>query len=35
MKYIFRAWGQFKKRFEGLALSEICFEGMGVVEEGV
>ena len=35
MKYVFRAWGQFKRECEVLALCEICFEGMGVVEKGV
>ena len=34
-----RAWGQLKRGFEvlalGLALGEMCFEGMGAVEKGV
>ena len=30
-----RAWGQFKRGFEVLALGEMCFEGMGAVEKGV
>ena len=35
MKYVLRAWGEFKGGFEVLALGEICFEGMGAVEKGV
>ena len=35
MKYVLRAWGQLKRGFEVLRLGEICFEGMGTVEEGV
>ena len=35
MKYVLRAWGQLKRGFEVLALCEICFEAMGVVEKGV
>ena len=35
MKYVLRAWGQLKRRFEVLALCEICFEGMGAVKKGV
>ena len=43
MKFVFRAWGQLERGFEGqlkrgfevLALCEICFEGMGAVEKGV
>ena len=36
MKYVLRAWGEFKRGFEVLALvGEICFEGMGAVEKGV
>ena len=35
VKCVFRAWGQLKRGFEVLALCEICFEGMGVVEKGV
>ena len=35
MKYVLRAWGQFKRGFGVLALGEICFEGMGAVEKGV
>ena len=35
MKYVSRAWGQLKRGFEVLALDEMCFEGMGGVENGV
>ena len=35
MKRVLRAWGQLKRGFEVLALSEMCFEGMGVVEPQV
>ena len=35
MKYVFRAWGQLERGFEGLALCQICFEGMGGVYKGV
>ena len=35
MKYVLRAWGQLKRGFEVLALSEMCFQGMGAVEKGV
>ena len=35
MKYVLRAWVQFKRGFEVLALAEMCFEGMGAVEKGV
>ena len=35
MKRVLRAWGQLKRGFEVLALCEICFEGMEVVEKGV
>ena len=35
VKYFFRAWGQLKRGCEVLALCEICFEGMGAVENGV
>ena len=35
MKCVLRAWGQLKRGFEVLALGEICFEGMGAVENGV
>ena len=34
MKYVSRASGQLKSRFEVLALGEICFEGMGRFESG-
>ena len=34
MKCVLRAWGQLERRFEVLALGEICFEGMGVVGKG-
>ena len=29
VKYVLRAWGQLKRGFQVLALSEKCFEGMG------
>ena len=35
MKCVLRAWGQLKRAFEVLTLCEICFEGMGAVEQGV
>ena len=35
MKCVLRAWGQLERGFEVLALSEICFAGMEVVEKGV
>ena len=35
MKCVLRAWGELKRGFEVLALGEMCFEGMGVVETGV
>ena len=35
MKYVLRAWGQLKRGFEVLALGEMCFEGMELVEKGV
>ena len=35
MKHVLRAWGQLKRGFGVLALGEMCFEGMGVVEKGV
>ena len=35
MKCVLRAWGQLKKGFEVVALSEMCIEGMGAVEKGV
>ena len=35
MKYVLRAWGQLKRGCEVLALGEIFFQGMGVVEKGV
>ena len=35
MKYVLRAWGELKGGFEVLALGEMCFEGMRVVEKGV
>ena len=35
MKCVFRAWGHLKRGCEVLALAEICFEGMGAVENGV
>ena len=33
MKYVLRAWGQLKRGFEVLALGEMCFEGVGLVEK--
>ena len=33
MKYVLRAWEQLKRGFEVLALGEMCFEGMGLVEK--
>ena len=35
MKYVSGAWGQLGRGFEVLALGEMCFEGMGGVEEGI
>ena len=35
MKYVLRAWGQFKRGLEVFALAEMCFQGMGAVETGV
>ena len=35
MKCVLRAWGQFKRGCEVLALADMCFEGMGAVEKGV
>ena len=35
MKYVLRAWGQLKRGFKVLALGEMCFEGMVLVEKGV
>ena len=35
MNYVLRAWGQFKRGFEVLALGEMCFEGMGAIEKGM
>ena len=35
MKCVLRAWGQLERGFEVLALVEMCFESMGVVEKGV
>ena len=35
MKCVLRAWGQLQRGFEGLALGEICFEGMGASAKGV
>ena len=34
MNCVLRAWGKLKCVFEVLALGEMCFEGMGVVEKG-
>ena len=33
MEYVLGAWGQLKRGFEVLALGEMCFEGMGLVEK--
>ena len=35
MKYVLRAWVELERGFEVLALGEMCFEGMVVVEKGV
>ena len=35
MKCVLRAWGQFKRGSEVVALVEMCCEGMGAVEKGV
>ena len=35
MKCVLRASGQLKRVLEVLALGEMCFEGMGAVENGV
>ena len=35
MKSVLRAWGQLKRGFDVFALGEMCFEGMGALEEGV
>ena len=35
MKCVLRAWGQLQRAFEVLALSEMCFEGMGAGEKAV
>ena len=35
MKCVLRAWGQFQRVFEVLAVGEMCFEGMGAVPKGV
>ena len=35
MKCVLKAWGEFKRGFEVLALGEMCFQGMGAVEKGV
>ena len=35
MKYVLRAWSEFKRGFEVFPLGEMCFEGMGAVEKGV
>ena len=34
MKNVSRAWGQFKRVFEVLALGEMCFQGMVKVGKG-
>ena len=35
MKCVLTAWGELKRGSEVVALSEMCFEGMGLVEKGV
>ena len=35
MQCVLRAWGQLIRGFEVLALCEMCFEGIGAVEDGV
>ena len=35
MKCVLTAWWQLKRVFEVVAVGEMCFEGMGAVEEGV
>ena len=35
MKCLLRAWWQWERGFEVLALGEMCFEGMEAVEKGV
>ena len=35
MKCVLRAWGELKRGFELFALGEMCFEGIGAIEEGV
>ena len=35
MKHVLRGLGQLRRGFGVLALGEMCFEGMGVVEKGV
>ena len=34
MKYVLRAWGQLKRRFEVLARCEMCFDGMVQLKRG-
>ena len=34
VKCVFRAYGQFKRGFEVLALGEMSFEGMGELKRG-
>ena len=34
MKCVLRAWGQFKRGFEVLALCKMCFQGMGALVKG-
>ena len=35
MNYVLRVWVELKRGFEVLALGEMRFDGMGVVEKGV
>ena len=35
VKYVLRAWGEFKRGIEVFALGQMCFEAMGAVEKGV
>ena len=34
VKCVLRAWGEFKRGFQVLALGEMCFEVMGGVRKG-
>ena len=35
MNRVLMAWGQLKRDLEVVAVGEMCFEGMGAVEEAV